>query len=178
MGRNAGADPAENRRSTDSILLPPHTRWRSVQSQAEVHPCTLAAFRRHRLVVCRRRRRSDPFLLRVRPSGLYTSVRRLARHLADPFERGDALAGDGLDMELYPGSSSAERHAYRWRRAVRRGAVSALKARGLKPRRRLAEYWHTWAGGWSTKMPWLPEKCGDRPESEMSGAAELRGNIR
>ena len=57
------------------------------------------------------------------------------------------------DIELYVGSSSAERHAYVWRRAFRRGAVSGLKAPGFKPERRQAQLGGTPArtGQWSER---------------------------
>ena len=58
----------------------------------------------------------------------------------------------------------------------RRGAVSELKALGLKPERRQAQLSGILAhgvGGWSGGEPWLPERHGGIRELESCGTAEL-----
>ena len=68
---------------------------RSSQSQAVAH--TVAALKVLRFAVLRSRRIQLWFLDLARACRRRIPVPRLARHLADPFERRDALARDGLE---------------------------------------------------------------------------------
>ena len=73
--------------------------------QPQVHPGAPAALRHGRLPVLRRRRRTLPILPGAAdrlsldpPFGFRRLFRRGPFHFPDPFERGDALAGDGLEL--------------------------------------------------------------------------------
>ena len=70
-------------------------------SQRDLQTRVLTTFGRARLTFFRRRSSHVPFLTGCRLSRIDTDRFPIARHLADPLQRRDALARDGLELRAY-----------------------------------------------------------------------------